>query len=205
VARFDNGYSRLVAIVKVALPLVALLILSSLFLLSRSDQPGEPLPYSDAEVGELAREQRLGSPVYSGITDNGSALHLTAEKLTPDATQTGLYHGTDLAARVDMPDGLEYHLTGPTGTLDDTNGRATLTGGLKITTSDGYTVTSPSGWIDTDLTDMELAGPVHADGPLGTLDANGLTVTDQKGGGAMVAVFHGGVKLIYTPQGASSQ
>jgi lipopolysaccharide export system protein LptC len=57
-----DGYSRLVAWLKIILPLIALGILATLFLVSRTIDPSQTIPYADVDVQDLARNQRVGAP-----------------------------------------------------------------------------------------------------------------------------------------------
>ncbi len=203
--RFDNAYSRAIAIVKVVLPLVALGILSTLFLLSRG-QLGEPLPWSDAELGELAREERLGNPTYAALTEDGSELRLKAARLVPDPGEDGVAHGETLSARLLRPDGITLDLSAPEGMLDRNRHVAELTGGVQLGSSNGYVATMPGARLRTNLTHLESLGPVAAEGPVGTLSAGKLTVTSEPGGRkGTVALFSGGVHLIYRPQATEAE
>ena len=76
-ARRDR-HSRVVGWLKVALPLAALAILSTLFLLSDRIDPEDALPYAEVDVEDLAREPRMTAPTYAGMTTDGAALTLTA-------------------------------------------------------------------------------------------------------------------------------
>ncbi|MBE3638947.1 hypothetical protein [Mangrovicoccus algicola] len=205
-ARFDNAYSRAIAIVKLVLPLVALGLLSTLFLLSRGGQQGEPLPWTEAEMGELAREERLGSPTYATLTEDGAELRLQADKVTPDPDREGVAHGRQLRARLARPDGTILDLEAPEGRLDQGDRSAVLEGGVRITASEGYVATMPGVRLRTNLTHMQSLGPVEADGPAGRIEAGGLTVTAEKGGGrGTVALFTDGVHLIYRPQATEAE
>lgn len=202
-ARFDNAYSRAITILKVLLPLVALAILSTLFLLSRPAPVGEPLPFSELALGELARDQRLSEPVYTTVTEDGADLRLSAEFLTPDLDQPGIANGENLLARITQPDGYSFDISGTKGTLDDRNRRAEMFDGVRIDTVDGYVITAPEAWLRTNLSYLESTGPIEAEGPIGRLTAGGLTIrADEDSGSNAVAVFHSGVKLIYLPQRA---
>ena len=51
-ARHDNLHSRLVYWLKITLPLVALMILSSVFLLSRSIRPEDAIPFAEVDIAD---------------------------------------------------------------------------------------------------------------------------------------------------------
>ena len=196
-----DGYSRAIAIVKIVLPLVALGILSTLFLLSRPEPAGDALPFSEDDPQGVTRLQGLNRPVYTAVNDDGAVVRLTALRLTPDDDRADLSHGEDLAARITRPDGTVMDLTAPRGTLDDRSDRARLTGGVRVTTSAGYVARMPSVDLETDLSRVTSDGPVTATGPAGDLTAGTMDLSMRKGGGGdMVVLFTGGVRLIYRPQ-----
>lgn len=66
-AAFDNSYSRIIFWLKIALPLLALAVLSTLFLFSPRVDIDGALPYSEVDVEQLAREQRLTQPEYTSV------------------------------------------------------------------------------------------------------------------------------------------
>jgi len=75
----DNTYSRVVAWAKVLLPLLALALLSTLFLVARTVDPAQKLPFADIDVDAIAREQRIGAPKFNGVTKEGTAISLSAD------------------------------------------------------------------------------------------------------------------------------
>ncbi|MGB4909398.1 MAG: hypothetical protein WBP15_12770, partial [Tabrizicola sp.] len=83
-ARVDR-HTRLVGWLKVALPLTALAILSTLFLVARRIDPEAALPYAEVDVEDLAREPRMTAPTYAGTTEDGAALTLSADEARPEA------------------------------------------------------------------------------------------------------------------------
>ncbi|KKK72711.1 hypothetical protein LCGC14_2901140, partial [marine sediment metagenome] len=86
----DNSYSRLVAWLKVALPLLALAILSTVFLVAERRGTRNEIPYSRGEIDEILREQRIRNPNYAGVTKDGSAVAFSADSARPEAvTGTG--------------------------------------------------------------------------------------------------------------------
>ena len=109
-----NRRSVIVAWLRVLLPLGALAILSTLFLLSRRPDPDAAIPYASVDAEELARHPRVTAPSYAGVTADGAALTLTAESVTPagrDPEQGGSASGLRLDWR--GADGLTAELTAP--------------------------------------------------------------------------------------------
>lgn len=195
-AAHDNIHSRLVAWLKVILPLAALALLSTLFLVSRGIAPEDALPYSEVDVEELAREPRLTAPRYAGVTQDGAALSVTAEVARPD--MGGGASATALTARLETPDGVTTDIAASDGQLDTAAGLLTLTGDVRIAASSGYAITTGELTAALDRTLLTAPGTVAATAPMGRIDAGAMQLTSQ--GDDYVLVFNGGVKLVYEPK-----
>ena len=57
-----DRHSRVVSWLKVLFPLIALALLSTLFLLSRAIEPQAVIPFADNEVQERLRDQHITGP-----------------------------------------------------------------------------------------------------------------------------------------------
>lgn len=199
--RAFDGWSRLVGWLKVALPLLALALLSTLFLVSNRIDPDAAIPYAKIDVKERLREPRITAPVYSAVTRNGSALTVSASEARPAQTKGGLSTATSVTATLLAPDGKRTELAATTATLDEDGARLQLTGKVRIDEATGYS-------IQTDRLDADLArtaffspGPVTALGPTGTVTADSMSLTpNPKEPKAYLLVFNGNVKLVYQPE-----
>ncbi|MBY6049482.1 LPS export ABC transporter periplasmic protein LptC [Vannielia litorea] len=199
---YDNSYSRFVSMAKIVLPLAALAMLSTLFLVARTVDPTRSIPYADVDVNELAREQRISAPNYSGVTRDGSAISIAASTARPDPDNEHLVSATDLSAKLETEGGATYELFSLSGQIDTEAGQAVLNGGVIITTPTGYRVTSEEITTALERTEIESPGPVQAEGPAGVLDAGSMRLARAEEGdeaSGYLLVFNGGVKLVYTP------
>ena len=125
-ATFDNIHSRLVYWLKILLPLAALAILSTLFLVSRRIDTDGALPYAKVDVKELASDQRLTQPQYTGVTSDGAAFSLRAGIARPIGEAGG--EAEDIAATFEMQGGLVVGLGADTAQVDTAKGVVTMTG-----------------------------------------------------------------------------
>jgi len=139
-ALYDNSYSRAVAWLKILLPLLALGILSTLFLLSRTIEPSQTLPYADVDAKEFAREQRIGAPNYSGVAANGAAITLIADSARPKFGHPEIIDASKLDARIKQTDGTIIDIAALAGTFNTDTQYAVLTGDVKEKSSTGYTL-----------------------------------------------------------------
>lgn len=198
-ATYDNTYSRVVAWLKIILPLAALALMSTVFLVARTIDPAQDLPFADVDITELTREQRLGTPSFSGVTADGAAITITADVVRPNLADGQMASGAELRATVVLPEGGELELSAADGVIDTTTQTAELGGGVLLTTSNGYRVETNRLAALLDRTKLESGGAVAGSGPIGTLNAGHLTITKDTTSGTYRMLFDRGVKLVYEP------
>lgn len=198
-ARAQGHYSRMIAWLKILLPLVALGLLSTIFLFSRSVDPINQLPFSDSiqQAGETLTEM-VAAPYYAGETENGDMLTMTARAARPLAD--GTVEADEPSARMQMTDGSEIRLNAAQATLLDDQHIVEMRGGVEITSSTGYVLTTQTLTSGTDRIEVESHGPVYGEGPLGELEAGKMRIVTIEDSEDVQMLFTGGVKLIYLPQ-----
>ena len=94
---FDDGYSALVAWLKTLLPIVALGLLSTIFLFSGKVDVTQSLPYAEHNIAEIIREQRITQPYFTGIASNGTEIALSAAYASPQVENAHILEITDLS------------------------------------------------------------------------------------------------------------
>lgn len=196
-----DRHTRLVGWLKVALPLVALAILSTLFLLSERIDPDAALPYAEVDVEDRAREPRMTAPTYAGTTSDGAALTLSAEEARP-AAEGAPASAEGLRLDLSTPDGAVTELRAGNAVMDDARREIVLSGGVTVTTSSGYRLETAEVAARLDRSGLESRAPVTATGPVGELQAGGMRLgEDSRTPGAYLLVFNKGVRLVYRPGG----
>lgn len=191
-----DPYSRLVSVLKVVLPLLALALLSMLFLVARAPDPERAIPYSEVDVEDLSRDQRVAAPAFVGVTRDGAAISMLADTVEPREDNPDLLLAAVVSGELELGRGVIARVTAPSGSIDTLEDMATLVGGVVIVTSDGYTMNTDR--LDAALgeTDVVAPGQVRAVGPEGTLDAGSMRITVGADGGYQMD-FNNGVRLIY--------
>lgn len=186
--------SRVVAWLRVLLPLAALAILSTLFMLPSPPDPDDAIPYADVDAEELARDPRMTRPRFAGVTDDGAAVTLVAETVNPGEGGDAGADGLRVTWRA--PEGLAADLTAPQGDIDGQTIR--LSGGVRVTTSDGYALTVPR--LDTETATGRMLGEGGLTGfaPLGKVEADRLELS-RDADGQHVLNLTGSVRLLYQP------
>jgi lipopolysaccharide export system protein LptC len=201
----DNFHSTAVAWLKVVLPLLALAILSTLFLFSRKIDPSEAIHFAEVDIADRVREPRLTKPTWAGVTDDGTALTIAASEARPKQTQSpqdsvsGASADT-LVADLQAPDGSSARLVAAQGVLDTQTNALLVDGGVTITTSTGYTLQTEAMTAALDRTLLVSETTVTGDGPAGTVTAGAMELRQATDGtGAYVLLLKNRVKLLYLP------
>ncbi len=194
-----DSYSRAVAVFKVLLPLAALAILATLFLLSRSQDISTAIPFAEADLTARVRGQQVTQPFFSGVTEKGEEIIVTADAAQPGgAARPG--SASNLTAQIKLTDGRRISLRSDGGTIDPVKDMAMFDGNVRIRTSGGLVVTSDALNAALSGIEAETPGPVTATGPLGDLSAGKMQITAKNGDGDVHVLFKNGVKLVYDPK-----
>lgn len=191
-----DRHSTLVVWAKTLLPLGAIALLSTLFLIARPRTVEDPsIPFADLDA--LARDEQVSAPSFSGVADDGSIVSITARSARP-GPGNGLTL-QDVRGTVDAPGGRRLTFAAGDGRLEAETGSARFSGPVTIETTGGYRIAAGTLSVDLDAGRLEAAGPVTAEAPFGDLTAGRLVAETPEGGGARV-VFQDGVRLVYRPE-----
>jgi lipopolysaccharide export system protein LptC len=192
-------YSRIVAVLKLALPLVALGLLASIFLVQTDDNIGGVV-FSPGDVQALGDGLRISNPVFTGTTRGEDRFRFTAALVEPDAAPPQRAAITDLAGTLELRDGPIVTLSAATGDLDVPSQRLDMSGKVVIETSDGYKIDAERATLDLRAGAFVAGDRVLSTGPLGSITSGSLHVAPaSESGEARRFSFGNGVKLIYDP------
>jgi lipopolysaccharide export system protein LptC len=193
-----DRYSRIVAILKVGLPLVALGMLAALFL--GDDEVGGRLMFSDGDVAALGKGLQISNPTFTGTTRGGDAFRFTAALVEPNAAPPTRARVSRLSGELALTGGPTIEVVADTGELDLPSQRLDLGGDVQIDTSDGYRLVAPKVTIDLRTGSLIAGDAVETTGPLGRIDSGSLRVAAAaETGEARRFSFGDGVRLVYEP------
>ena len=194
----DNLYSQLVGWAKIILPLCALALLSTLFLFARSTN--EPSDIALAEVEAIAREQRVSAPQFSGVTDDGAVIIISAKSAKPDVSQPETIGIEDMRLRMDNADGSHIEVTATLGEIDGSARIASFLGLARLVTSSGYEMETNGLIAELDTGIVASNGLLEIHAPFGELTAGKVTIQIANDDNAQEMLFTDGVRLLYRPQ-----
>ena len=195
---FDDGYSALVAWLKTLLPIVALGLLSTIFLFSGKVDVTQSLPYAEHNIAEIIREQRITQPYFTGIASNGTEIALSAAYASPQVESAHILEITDLSVVLRSTSDRMVQVTAGRGALDSARQTAQIS-------TDVHIAALPDFWVTTEALDMNFnQGFISAKGgfqgvtALGAITAEEMhlqmTADDQQ------IVFLNDVRLVYSPK-----
>lgn len=192
-----NMHSRMVAILKLVLPLLALGMLSTLFLLSNKISPEDAIPYAEIDLEDRLKDPKMTDAGFAGVTSDGSAVTLGALVATPSPSggEMDLVHG-----KLAIPDGQNVEVVAATAELISADKKIELSGGTEFRTSSGFFLTSQGLAIATERTLVESRGDVLAQGPIGQITAEHMKLSQEVPDGPYLLVFNGKVRLLYQPE-----
>ncbi|MEC3860672.1 hypothetical protein VK792_05200 [Mesobacterium sp. TK19101] len=196
----DSMHSRVIAWLKILLPLAALSLLSTVFLLSKPADRGTDIPFSDPGIHTRAEQQQITAPSFSGTTAKGDVLSFTADTARPDPDTDGIAYARNLSARINLIDGTTVFITADSAEINEPDNSALLIGGVELLSSNGYEVHTEKLRSSLDAVHAESLGPISGSGPAGTFTAGKMVLTDPEGDGNVQMLFTDGVKLVYVPE-----
>ncbi len=195
-----DSYSRWVSWLKVLLPMMALALLSTLFLLSRAIDPQTTIPFADKEIQDRLRDQQVTGPFFSGTTTDGDLISFAAETLrTPDG-KVGANQAEVVEVVLAISGGAKITILADAAAFDIATDNAELSGDVIITTSTDYRIISDMLTTRLSALNVQSPGPVEATGPPGKLNAGSMVLTTSDQGKPTQLIFTNGVKLVYTPK-----
>ncbi|QXT40027.1 hypothetical protein [Gymnodinialimonas ceratoperidinii] len=194
----DNIYSTMVVWVKVTLPLIALGLLSSIFLLSGTPDPDDALAYADVDVNQIVREQRVTEPRFAGILGEDQEIVLTAAAVSTTGSATDRIQAQTIDGRMELGPTEFMTLQAANGEFDMAAQLATLTDEVVVQSSTGYRILSDTLVMALDMINMRSPTPVHATGPGLDLTADTMELVGPEG--EAILRFNGSVRVLYEPQ-----
>lgn len=200
-----DRYSRFVATLKVGLPLSALALLLSVFMLgTRDDAPGG-LTFSAADLQALGTGMQVKQPRFSGASLDGDIYDFQADAVIPHDTSLEFADINALTGTIQFRDGRSITIAADVAEIEFATERITLKDNILIESSDGYTAQSDKVLMDLKKGRVVGEGSVAASGPFGDISSRKLLIqSDQTNSLENLAkdalmTFIGDVELRFQP------
>lgn len=199
IRRADNFHTRLVNWAKIILPLIALGLLSTVFLLSQKADLSDTIPFADMDLVQRAHDQGATNPSFAGVASGGEQILFRANSVRPDPADRELLRAESAAASLRLNGGGVVDIAALRGAASSSGVAARLEGDVQVTTTTGYDIRTEAIDARFDTLFAETPGPVSGTGPPGALNAGRMILTSDPETGAANLQFTDGVKLVYKP------
>jgi len=195
---YDNRYSLFVNWSKIILPLIAIALLSTLFLFSKRPTDGDLIPF--AEIEEIARENRLTNPNFSGVGANRIKFEVSAIAARPDAADARVITVDRTRIALESVAGDTVEIIAGSSRIDPAAKTLTTAALTRVSASSGYTMETEGLIATFDAGTVETTGPLEARAPYGRLSAGHMLIRGANDDGGLMIVFNQGVRLVYLPK-----
>jgi lipopolysaccharide export system protein LptC len=192
-------HSRVVAVLKVGLPLVALAMLASLFLIQTDDRLNGNIVFSRGDVDALGSGLAVTNPTFTGTTRGDDTFRFSAELVEPDAAPPEWARITALSGELALRNGPTVTVRAEAGNLHVPTQRLDLDGTVVIATSDGYRIDADAVALDLRAGTLAADGAVETTGPLGRIASGNLRIGPADEAEDRRFSFGKGVRLVYDP------
>ena len=128
-------YSRVVAVLKVGLPLIALALLAGLFLAPREEERG--VVFSPGDVEAFGEGLQISNATFTGTTRGDDRFRFTADLVVPDAAPPERAAITRPAGTIELKGGPVVTVEAATGDLHVPSQRLDLVGELRAGVGEG--------------------------------------------------------------------
>jgi lipopolysaccharide export system protein LptC len=191
--RSARRHSRVVRILRVAIPLAVVVGFTGVFLITYLN-PLRMLSKLPVDVGNLVvsgTKITMEKPHLSGFTRDARAYELSADAAKQDLTQPDMIELHNIRAKVQMQDNSTMEMSATAGIYDSKGETLKLDQNILLSSSTGYRGRLSEAMIDIRKGNVVSERPVEVEMLQGTLNANRLEIVDS---GDMVR-FDGGVKM----------
>ena len=188
-------HSRIVGLLKIALPLLAFGLILSLAIYSMVFKPTNGVAISYSSRGDEETTIAMQNPRFVGDDAKHEPFEVGAQKARQNPDEPSLVEMTGVRARMEMQSKLGLNLVAARGVLDTANRILVLNGPLVVTSSDGYKITTTEARVDIQARQLTGQKPIVATGPWGSLTAAAFQA-DQK---QRTVDFTGGIQIHFVP------
>ena len=165
-----HNYSRLVSLLKVGLPLVALFLLGTVFLLTADDSFDPGFTFTQAEFDALEQGSFLDNSNINGRTANGDVFSMMAERIEPQDRKLSRINAFDMVSDFDFVTGQSARISASVAQIVNADRTLLFPEGAYIVTSDGYEGSVESVIVNLETGDI-YGSNIESDGPLGHISA----------------------------------
>ncbi len=188
-----SRYSAFVLGMKILLPALALILVITLFVSSTTFNSRPDIPVTFREVSRLNDDLRMVSPRITGVDKRGRPYVVTADTATQKVDNPDQIFLENIEADLMLDEGGNWlSVSSRFGTLQTEAETLQLREDISVYSANGYEFHAQTADMDFRAGSLTSDQPVYGQGPVGTLNANGVETSNN---GEKI-VFTGGVRVV---------
>lgn len=193
-------YDALVVAMRLILPFSALVIGLVVLIMPLRTNRDPGFTFNREALSDLPGKVRVQKAHYTGADAMGRLFYVAADEATQDDPQAPTADLQLMWAEMDLEGGQKARIVAPTGVYTIGEKRLDVTGGMTLTTTSGYRLSTERASVDLETKYARSDQEVEGQSPLGRFKAGGFTMlADQR-----TAHLTGGVEMRLDP-GSISQ
>lgn len=191
-----SNYSAFVLGMKILLPVLAIILMVSVFVSSTTFNSKPDLVIDFREVDTLSDDLRMVSPRITGVDRRGRPYVVTADTATQQVDNPDKIYLENIEADLMLDEGGNWlSLTSRFGTLQSEAETLDLREEISVFSANGYEFHAQTANMDFGAGSLVSDQPVYGQGPVGTINANGVETSNDGDkikftGGVRVVVFY---------------
>jgi len=189
-------HTRRVRLLKIALPTVAVLSVVGFFAVMSLNNVVDGLPALNLSGINIEQRQiTMDKPHISGFDGTKRAYEINAATATQELGNPKVMTFQTIQARFALGDDGRANLKAATGVYDDNTKKLNLSGGIDLTTTNGYVARLEAADVDVDKGTVKSDTSVRISGKEGWITADSIEVLDR----GKHVFFRGNVKVQFQP------
>ncbi len=188
---YNAGYSKFIRTMKMAIPLIAVIMIVIVFVWSTSENDYMPPPADKHETQTIGKNELI-DPHFESVDDKKQPYTIKAKRAIQGEENDNLLVLEEPLGDMVLEDDTWLAIQADQGAYRQDNQRLLLKGNVHIYHDQGYQLTTDQLHIDIKNNTMWTKDPVSGHGPAGTINALGMRGDMNTG----VINFEGQAKLI---------
>jgi len=200
---YIKSYSVFIKYCKYILLFIAILLFLSIFTFNKKDALRSGRILISADLIDLAADQKITNPQFSGSTTSGDLFFLNATHAKTSSPKPENIDFNNPSLEFEVMNGIGFKIRSKNGFVDFVNHSAHLLDDVVIDMTNGYIMFSEEIRFDHKLGNLSIPGSVYASGPSGRIIAGSMELLNynnmnirQKNGNLR---FSNGVRMLYIP------
>lgn len=196
--RGGRGHSILVGILKLLLPLLAIVLIGLVIMWPTIEDQVEAGPTPDTPEFQASGEAQIINPRFTGLDDEGRPFEIEGDLAYQDINNPELIDLDNLRGTITLSEGDTARVEAQYGHFDRTKGRVELHGDVVVSHNQGAVFRTDEIMVDINTNQVWGNQPVEAASDEATVTAAGFEVQD---GGATI-IFRGPARMVVDRDGA---